>query len=220
MKEINKKGSGELGIGIIAMALLLLLGGIFFSDNPNQNQKEKYLDEKNKIENLEKNLEYPEENYLFYLNSTDIGRQNKVTQSFPNIELGSKTEYNTIYLGNNFRLNANMFTSNKYFFEFQASDIRDVKEFLISFSNKKHSGDEILKIYMNEKLIMQNRIDSISLPIIIDNNFNKINSDLKTILEEFEKDPFATIDEISENLKMDKKKSYFINFKTRRIKVN
>ena len=127
----SKKGVNQVGIGIIAMAVLLLLGAIFI-DDPNFNSKTNYLDIKNNNSNS-----YPQENYIFYLNNTDLGRQNKVTESFPNIELGSKEEYNTIYIGNSFRLNANPFTSNPYSFNINIKDPENVNELLIYFKSEK-----------------------------------------------------------------------------------
>ena len=100
--KINKFGSSQIGIGIIVMAALLLMGGIFFDDNGNS--KSNYLSSKNN--NGEEESEIGEE-FLFYLEEIELGRQKKVTENYPNIELGSKEEYNTIFIGNNFRISAN-----------------------------------------------------------------------------------------------------------------
>jgi len=156
----SKKGTNQVGIGIIVMAVLLLLGAIFIDDS-NPNSKANYLD--NKKNN---SLGYPEESYIFYLNDTDIGRQKKVTENFPNIELGSKEEYNTIYIGNNFRLNANPFTSNPYSFDLNIDKPEDVNSILVYFKSDRISGENPVDITFGD-ILVQSQMDSRDSPVKI-----------------------------------------------------
>lgn len=157
----NKKGVNQVGVAIIAMAVLLLLGAMFVDDS-NPNSKANYLDKKQNL-----STGYPEESYIFYLNDTDIGRQKKVTENFPNIELGSKEEFNTIYLGNNFRLNANPFTSNPYSFNVNIDKPKDVNAILIYFKSDRLSGDNPVDILINNNIILQNQMENRDSPIKI-----------------------------------------------------
>lgn len=166
----TKKAQGAVGLAIVGMAVLLLLGGIFFDDGPSK-PKSTYLDKK-KTDDKYIVDGYPEENYLFYLNETEIGRQNKVTESFPNFDLGSKIEYNTVYLGNSFRLNANPFTSNQYTFDVQLSEPEDVKELLIYFDPKRITGDQELMIFANGLQVSRNLAQSSDIPIRVYLNEN------------------------------------------------
>lgn len=174
--KTNNKAANQVGVAIIAMAILLLLGAIFIDDS-SPNSKSNYL---NKKENLSKNT-YPEESYIFYLNDTDIGRQKKVTENFPNIELGSKEEFNTIYIGNNFRLNANPFTSNPYSITLNIDKPKDVNSILIYFKSDRISGDNPVDVLINDNIILQSQMENRDNPIKIyitkdlnSNNSNKI----------------------------------------------
>lgn len=159
IKKLNKKAVNQVGVAIIVMAVLLLLGGIFIDDS-NPNSKSNYLEKKKNISN-----DYPEESYLFYLNDTELGRQRKVTENFPNIELGSKEEFNTIYLGNNFRLNANPFTSNPYIFDLSIDDPKDVNALLIYFKSERLSGENPVDIIINDNIILQSQLENRDSPI-------------------------------------------------------
>jgi hypothetical protein len=165
-----KKGQSAVGIGIIAMAILLLLGGIFFEDGPALS-KEDYFKEKNggsgsgDSENGYLVDGFLQENFLFYLEDTEIGRQRKVTQSFPNIELGSEEEFNTVFRGNSFRLNANPFTSNDFSFTVQLSEPEDVQELLIYFVAERSGGEQELEIFAGNQLVSRNLALSSDIPI-------------------------------------------------------
>ena len=163
-----KKAQVQFGIVIIVMAGLLLLGGIFFDDGPNQSKKSYFL-KKDQVKNSQGYIVdgYPEDSYLFYLNETDIGKQKKVTESFPNIELGSKIEYNTVYLGNSFRLNANPFNANRKQVSFQLSDPDEVRSLLVYFNPHRSSGEQELIIAANGIIISQNLAKSSDIPIKI-----------------------------------------------------
>lgn len=172
-----KKAQAQVGGAIIIMAILLLVGGIFFDDGDSKSSKSIYLEKKQDPKNPnyipgEGYLVdgYLEENYLFYLNQTDIGRQRKVTQSFPNIELGSKEEFNTVYLGNSFRLNANPFTSNAYSFDVQLSEPENVRELLLYFEPTRTGGDQELIVRANGVIISQNLARSSDIPLKIQLN--------------------------------------------------
>lgn len=164
-----KKAQAQFGIVIIVMAVLLLLGGIFFDDG--SDSKSIYLTKKaesksGNSDDSSSSYSYPDENYLFYLNETEIGRQRKVTQSFPNIELGSKIEYNTVYIGNSFRVNSNPISSNAYTFEVQLSEPKKTSAIMIYFEPKRITGNQELKIYINGKRISQNLATASDIPAL------------------------------------------------------
>jgi hypothetical protein len=164
MKKINKtkKASSQIGIIIMLMAGLLLLGSIFVDDG-NQPSKNDYLNDRN----YNKNNSYPEEDYLFYLNQTDIGRQKKITESFPNIEIGSKTENNIIHIGNDFKLKANPFSKTYYSFDLDFKKPQDVQQLLIYFKPERITGDQDLKILVNNQIYFQNKARTGEIPITI-----------------------------------------------------
>lgn len=174
----NNKATAEVGMAIIGMAILLLLGSIFV-DNID-NSKSTYLQNKNnKYDNINNDgnyNNYPEETYLFYLNETDIGRQNKVTESFPNIELGSKVEYNVIYLGNSFKLKSTPFSGNEYSFMVSLDAPEDIKSLLIYFIPERLAGSQNLIIKINNETYYDNKGMSSEVPININKNFNNQSS--------------------------------------------
>ncbi|MCA9459420.1 MAG: hypothetical protein KC550_02615, partial [Nanoarchaeota archaeon] len=180
MKFNKKKASSEVGIGIIVLSILLLLGGIFI-DSDNSNSKSSYF--KNKNSNNDGTYNGFDEHLIFEINDSEIGRQKKVTTSFPNIELGSKEEYNTIYTGNSFRLNANMFSSSKQKVEFTLKNYEEINEFLIYLNGKRITGDEDLIVKVNGQIISQNKARSVDIPLrfnnILNNNSATITFELK-----------------------------------------
>lgn len=165
----NKTGSTQIGFAIIALAVILLLGSIFVDDAPYKTKSD-YIESKN-IQDSSSGSNHIDENYLFFLNETDIGKQKKVTQSFPNIALGSKKEYNSIHLENNFRLNANPFTKNSYSFNVNFEDSQDVKSMLLYFNANRVSGDQDLIIYSNGVEVYRNKARSTEIPLIINQKF-------------------------------------------------
>lgn len=174
MKNI-KKATNQIGIGIIAMAILLLLGGIFLDDGTVY--KDDYLD------NKDKNNLYPEENYLFYLNSTDIGRQNKVTVSFPNVVIGAKEENNIIYVGNDFKLRANPFSKTYYSFNAQFSEPSNVNKFYLYFDVNRITGKQDIVVKIDDQIYYKNKATASEIPLTI-NYKPKINrSDVKVTIE-------------------------------------
>jgi len=156
---MEKKANNQIGIAIIAMAILLLLGGVFLDNSsPYSNS--------NQVNNQTSNP------FLFYLSSTDIGKQKKLTQSYPNIILGSKEEFNTVFVGNNFRLNANPFTSTPFSFDIEFSNSSDVNYLYLYFNLKRIAGNQDIVILANGKLISKNKADFTNIPIKVYNNFN------------------------------------------------
>ena len=166
----NKKGVNEVAIGIIAMALLLVVGSIFFSSDDSDNSLIKKRGDGSYGSN---------DSYLFYLNDTDIGRQKRVTESFPNIELGSKEITNVIYLGSSFRLNANFFSANNYSIDLTFLNPQDVKYILLYFNPDRIWGDNHLIIKVDGKYFIKtlsrNSDIPIKIPVRIQNpeNFTK-----------------------------------------------
>lgn len=163
------KAQGQIGAAILAMAALLLLGGIFIDSDFEENSVDRYQQERENQRQQAGN-EYVidgflEEDYLFYLNETDIGRQRKVTESFPNIELGAKEEFNTVYLGNNFRLRANPFTSDFERIEVQLSNANDVDELYLYLNPDRNSGDQDLMVFVNGQRVSKNQASGQDLPI-------------------------------------------------------
>lgn len=173
----NKKATSQVGIGIIVMALLLLLGGIFVDDGTVS--KSSYLDEK-KTNGIEG---YPEESYLFYLNETDIGRQKKVTESFPNVELGSKIENNIIFLGNDFKLKANPFTNNAYSFNVNFEKPEEVNYFMLYFNPNRITGKQDLVVKVDDVVYYENQARNNELPIVINKKLSSNQSSVKVSLE-------------------------------------
>lgn len=165
--KINKKASSQVGIAIIIMAILLLVGGIFLDDT-NSNSKSSYFKSKNNQNS--NNQDYPEDYYLFYLNETNIGTQKKVTQNFPNIELGSTPKPNIVFLGNNFILNANPFTKNSYTINVDFSEPENVNEYLIYMSPNRKNGNAELIIKVDGVQISKNLAKSSDLPIRVYKN--------------------------------------------------
>lgn len=67
MKTI--KAQSEIGTGIIVLAAILLLGGIFLSGD-DQNSKSNFFNTKSNSNNTDVNS-----NILFSINNTDLGRE-------------------------------------------------------------------------------------------------------------------------------------------------
>ena len=161
MDKKNKKAVAEVGIAIIVMALLLFVGSIFFDSD--YSAKDNYIKKKgDTVDNS-----YPYNTYLFYLNDTEIGRQQKVTESFPNIELGSKEITNMIHLGSSFRLIANPFTANSYYVDLSFSEPQNVDFILVYFDPKRLWGDNHINFYLDNKLVTSTLARDFDVPIKI-----------------------------------------------------
>ena len=158
MNMKNKKGVNEVAIGIIAMALLLIVGSIFLASDDSDNSFTKKRGE---------GSSGSYDAYLFYLNDTDIGRQRRVTESFPNIELGSKEITNVIYLGSSFRLNANFFSANNYSVDLTFLNPQDVKYILLYFNPDRIWGDNHLIIKVDGKSFIKTLARNSDIPIRI-----------------------------------------------------
>lgn len=176
--KLNKKAQNQIGFAIIAMALLLLFGSIFMDDG--SISKSDYL--KSKSENSNG---YPEESYLFYLNDTEIGRQSKVTESFPNVRIGNKEENNVIYVGNNFKLRATPFSKTHYSFDLSFTDLENLNKYLLYFDVNKISGDQDLKIYLDGKLYYKNQALDNEMPLIM--TYTPTNKSSVTVTFEIDK---------------------------------
>jgi hypothetical protein len=158
---MNKKANKELGIGIIAFALLLLLVGIF-QENPITLEP---IDNSNN--GAYNNDEFPEKNYLFYLEDFELGTQKKSTQSFPNIKLGSQKEYITTFIEPRIILIENMFRSVEYKLSYSIENTKDTKELLLYSNIEQLSGSNEIEVYNNGKLITSIPAKSKYLPIRI-----------------------------------------------------
>ena len=172
-KVRDRRATAEVGIAIIAMAILLLLGGIFVdSDSSSKDDffssKGESISDNNIDDDLDSNWE---DSYLFYMYDTEIGRQRKVTQSFPNIDLGSKQEFNVVYLGNSFELMANPFSRTRYNFDVYFEDSDDVNYYMLYFNFDRESGEQALIIRADDDIVYQNMVTSSDLPIIINKKF-------------------------------------------------
>ena len=186
----NNKAVAEVGIGIIIMALLLLVGGIFFDSD--YSSKNTYI--KQKSENYNNVDSYPYASYLFYLNNTEIGRQQKITESFPNIELGSKEVSNIIHLGSSFRLISNPFTSNSYFVDLSFSNPENTNFILVYFNPKRLWGDNHINFYVDNKLVTTTLARDFDMPIKIPINIQNPENFSKLRLEmEIEKPKWYNI---------------------------
>ena len=161
----TKKATQALGIGIMAFALLLLLGGIISDTDFSYNEKNEYLENKDH----RYGHELPEENYLFYINESDIGRQNIVRESYPNIELGSKEEFKTVYIANNIELKANPFTKTKVNLRITPSNRENLQKLLIYANPESISGKQDLLVYINGNLEAQISPKSNHFPITLTN---------------------------------------------------
>lgn len=177
----KKKASAEIGIAIIAMAVLLILGGIFV-DGDNTNTKNNYFSDKYNNNNNNNN-NYPEETYLFYLNKTELGRQSKTTETFPNIELGSKVEHNIIYLGNNFKLKANPLTNNEYSFTVNLENPENINSFLLYFNPERTLGEQDLIIKVENKTYYKGTAKNNEIPILINKQLDNQTSNIKITFE-------------------------------------
>lgn len=173
----TKKASGAVGGGIIVVAILLLIGGILLDDTPsNYTTKSDYTNKNNE--------KYPHENYLFYLNNTDLGKQQRVTQSFPNIELGSKTQYTTLLVEPYVELRSNMFTQSEVVFTLTPPVNKEVEEYLIYASPDVISGDALLEVYANTTLLSRQKVSSSAFPLPIRNFKENQPTELKLVLEQ------------------------------------
>lgn len=159
---MNKKGN-VLGIGIIAMALLLFVGGLFFDDSSTIDKNQNSIGDKGV---------YGHENYLFYLNEVDFGLQNRVIDNYPNIEIGSRVELNTIFTGNSFLLQANPFTANSFSFDISFTQQEFVNKYLLYFSPDRLSGDQNLKIYVDGNLIYEGNAMQSEIPLVVQKQDN------------------------------------------------
>lgn len=157
----NKKAINEIGIAIIIMAILLFAGSFFFESSIQVNKNTNYHKDNSK------NNEFPQQTYLFYLNNTEIGRQQKITESFPNIELGSKEVSNIVYIGNSFRLKANPFGKNVYEVDVSLSEPENTNSLLIYFNPKRLSGDNQIIIKANNQEIIRTLARESDLPLKI-----------------------------------------------------
>lgn len=182
MKKINKIAGNQIGIGIIIVALLLFVSGIIFNPNVNITDKTNSNNINNNNSDYDK-YGYPEPNYLFYLNQTNIGRETKVTQNFANIDLGSKIQYNVIYNGNNFFLNANAFTSNTYTFQVPLNKPENINNLLLYFDQKRDRGNQQLIIKVDGKIISKNLGRDQDIPIKINNIQNRTSINISLQLE-------------------------------------
>lgn len=176
----TKKASG-LAIAIIAMAILLLLGGIFLETDIDT--KSSYYQKRDEIKGEQI---FPSENYLLYINNTDIGRQKKVTESVPNLELGSMVEYDTIYIASNFQIFSNPLTKNNYKITLSTNQAENINELLVYFTPERISGKHDLLIKANGQTIAQTQAHKTDIPIRLPNIFKTQNASNQTGISSIE----------------------------------
>ncbi len=160
---MNKKASAQIGIVIIAFGALLILGSFFFETTGNNDKKN------------DETWEY-RDSFLFYINNVELGRQSRVTETFPNIELGSREIYNTIYLGNTFLLTANAFTKNSNTRTLYFEKPEYLNEVLIYFNPKRTIGKEDLIISIDGNRVLQTMALQKDSPIRVHGSNIKNNS--------------------------------------------
>ena len=157
---IGKRGVNEVGLGIILMGILLFFGAVFMDSevslntNSGKNNDDKYKDPDN-------------ENVIWMLNNTELGRQTKETESYPNIELGAKVKNDVIYIGNSFRLVANPFSQNDYEIDLSFSKPEDVTNILVYFNIERLSGEMPLIVKYNGNEVLKTLAKSSDLPLKI-----------------------------------------------------
>lgn len=165
--RINKKGLNQLGAGIIVMALLLFLSGLFSLDNSSQSN---YINSNNNY--YSNNTSY-DPNVLFSLQNQVIGKDYKQIISFSNVYLGSKEDYKVIYLGNSFYLHSNPFTVSEHTIQVSVDNISNVGSLYLYF-NTNRTGEENLNVYVNGQLISSNKALPGDIPIVINKNQIKV----------------------------------------------
>jgi len=183
--KVGKKAVSEIGIGIMIMGVLLLLGGIFNDSSFDSGSKYKPTDGDDKYDN---------ENFLWYLNNTNLGRQVRETESFPNIELGSREKSDIIYIGNSFRLVSNMFSKNELEFDLSFAEPEDVSYILVYFKMDRLSGENPIIVNYNGRQVLKTLAKKSDLPLKIPVKINnpKNFTSMKISLE-LEKPPFYSL---------------------------
>lgn len=171
----GKKGLNEVGIGIIVMGLLLFVGAVFFDSSNSITQKQSYIQSKDANSNTASGNVDDVAKYLFYLENMDIGRQKKVTESFPNIELGAKEENNIIYIGNSFRLSANPLNKISKTFNINVKKPTEITEMLIYFNPQRLSGENELIIKFGDTEVARTLAKASDIPIRVPINIKNSN---------------------------------------------
>ncbi len=180
----NKKVVSQVGAGIIAMTLLLLVGAIFMDDSGSN--RSNYSKNRNNYSD-----DLPE-SYIFYLKDTDIGRQKKTTNSFPNFNLGSKEQDNIIYMDNAFNIKSTPFSKIYYSFTLNFNEPENIEKLLIYGNLKKNTGKNELIIRVGDKIYYKGSARNSEFPLIINYRPGKnVTSALLTI--EIDKPPFYSI---------------------------
>ncbi|NCC71225.1 hypothetical protein EOM09_06595 [bacterium] len=169
---MNKKAN-EVAIGIIILAFILLIGPILLNDE-NSSTKSSFLISKNK-NNTDSNNKFEGEEYFLIINNTLLTRNQKITENYPNLELGSKEEYNTIYIGNNFILESNPFrkTYNRFYFDLKNPE--EIKELLLYFKSDWIAGKTNFEILLNNRTISTSFANQNQIPISISSSYNERN---------------------------------------------
>ncbi len=175
MQQINKmnKKANEVAIGIIILAFILLVGPILLNDE-NTSSKSSFLISKNK-NNTDSNNKFEGEEYFLIINNTLLTRNQKITENYPNLELGSKEEYNTIYIGNNFILESNPFrkTYNRFYFDLKNPE--EIKELLLYFKSDWIAGKTNFEILLNNRTVSTSFANQNQIPISISSSYNQRN---------------------------------------------
>jgi len=151
-----KKGDIEVGIGIIILAFLFLLSGIFVdnSGTNNSNLKSNYNNTNNSM-------------ILFHLTNTIIGKQNKISEGFPNIEVGSPYETNVVYQTSSFALTANFLMHNIYQILLPLRKNYEIDHYLVYAKLNKSNGDDNVIVKINGLEGYKGNFKSTDIPIIL-----------------------------------------------------
>jgi hypothetical protein len=107
------------------------------------------------------------QNVIFSLNETNIGKQKKVTENYPNVELGSKIEYNTIYLGNTFSVISNPFAKSSYSFDVNFKETENINNYLVYFKPTRINGKQDLIMFVDGKRISKNNAKKTDIPYFV-----------------------------------------------------
>jgi len=165
----EKNGTTSIGIAIIIFSILFLLSSSFINlENNNNSNKDS------------KSNNYPEDNYVFFLNNTLLGVNNIEIESYPNIEIGSPIKREIIYKGSSFKLYSNFLSSNFFTINVPKKSDEEIKYFLVYGKVERETGDNDIIIKFNGNNYYEGKGDSNSFPIVINPNNNEYNPINKT----------------------------------------
>ncbi len=177
---MKKKADAQIGAIIVGLAMILLFGGIFNDDSSSSSTNKNNNGNSNNNNN---DYDYISEDIIFALNDTNIGKQQRVTENTPNIELGSTVEYNTIYVGNDYFLKANPFSKNEYYFDITLKEPENINNLLLYFNINREKYDDDILIYFNNTFVAKTDGKSHRFPINIMRDFENETARIVITLE-------------------------------------